>query len=56
MGSEISMSQNPRFIVRAAGSFKQKTGCSNESIDSLSPERLEYLCAGDVITPVMNEK
>ena len=38
MGSEITMSQNPRFIVRAAGSFKQKPGCSNESIDSLSPE------------------
>ena len=36
MGSEITMSQNPRFIVRAAGSFKQKPGCSKESIDSLS--------------------
>ena len=45
------MSQNPRFIVRAAGSFKQKPGCSNESIDSLSPERLEYLCAGECYNP-----
>ena len=27
MGSEITMSQNPKFIVRAAGSFKQKEGC-----------------------------
>ena len=36
MGSEITMSQNPKFIVRAAGSFKQKEGCPAESIDSLS--------------------
>ena len=51
MGSEIIMSQNPRFIVRAAGSLKQNQGCSNESIDSLSPERLEYLCAGECYNP-----
>ena len=51
MGSEITMSQNPRFIVRAAGSFKQKPGCSKESIDSLSVERLDYLCAGECNNP-----
>jgi len=51
MGSEITMSQNPQFIVRAAGSFKQKSGCSEESIDSLSPDRLEYLCAGECYNP-----
>ena len=51
MGSEITMSQNPRFMVRAAGSFKQKEGCPLESIDSLSPERLEYLCAGECYNP-----
>jgi hypothetical protein len=51
MGSEITMSQNPKFIVRVAGSFKQKEGCPNESIDSLSPERLEYLCAGECYNP-----
>jgi len=51
MGSEITMSQNPKFIVRAAGSFKQKPGCSEESIDSLSPDRLEYLCAGECYNP-----
>jgi hypothetical protein len=51
MGSEITMSQNPRFMVRAAGSFKQNEGCSNESIDSLSSERLEYLCAGECYNP-----
>ena len=51
MGSTITMSQNPRFIVRAAGSFKQKPGCSNESIDSLSAKRLDYLCAGECNNP-----
>jgi len=51
MGSKITMSQNPQFEVRAAGSFKQNPGCSNESIDSLSPERLEYLCSGECYNP-----
>jgi hypothetical protein len=51
MGSEIVMSQNPRFIVRVAGSFKQDNGCSIESVDALSPDRLEYLCAGECYNP-----
>jgi hypothetical protein len=51
MGSEVSMSQNPKFIVKAAGSFKQKKGCPIESIDSLSPKRLDYLCAGECYNP-----
>ena len=51
MGSEVKMSQNPSFIVRAAGSFKQNAGCTEESIDSLSSERLEYLCAGECYNP-----
>ena len=51
MGSEVTMSQNPKFIVKAAGSFKQSPGCSNESIDSLSKERLDYLCAGECYNP-----
>ena len=51
MGSEITMSQNPKFIVRAAGSFKQKEGCPLESVDALSPKRLNYLCAGECYNP-----
>ncbi|EKO35951.1 PF12228 domain protein [SAR86 cluster bacterium SAR86E] len=51
MGSEIKMSQNPSFEVKAAGSFKQNPGCSGESIDALSSERLEYLCAGECYNP-----
>ena len=45
------MSQNPKFTVRAAGSLKQKPGCSTESIDSLSAKRLDYLCAGECYNP-----
>jgi len=51
MGSDITMSQNPRFEVRAAGSFKQKDGCPEESIDALSSKRLDYLCAGECYNP-----
>ena len=51
MGSEIKMSQNPSFEVKAAGSFKQNPGCSDESIDALSSERLKYLCAGECYNP-----
>jgi hypothetical protein len=51
MGSEITMSQNPSFEVKVAGSFKQKSGCTDESIDALSSERLEYLCAGECYNP-----
>ena len=55
MGSEITMSQNPKFIVRAAGSFMQNSGCSDESIDALSSDRLEYLCSGECYNPT-NER
>ena len=51
MGSDITMSQNPRFVVRAAGSFKQKEGCPSESIDALSSKRLDYLCVGECYNP-----
>lgn len=51
MGSEVELSAPPRFRVRAAGSFKQKPGCAADSVQSLSPERLDYLCRGECYNP-----
>jgi hypothetical protein len=44
MGSEVTMNTTPRFVVRAAGAFEQKPGCADESVATLSPERLSRLC------------
>jgi len=51
MGSEHAMRENPRFEVRAVGSFEPKPGCPDESVRALSPERLEYLCRGECDQP-----
>ncbi len=51
MGSELSFEGVPRFEVRAAGSLEQLPGCPQESVDALSPERLERLCRGECYHP-----
>jgi hypothetical protein len=51
MGSEASMTQPPRFRVRAAGSFVQKPGCPPHAHAGLNSERLEYLCRGECYHP-----
>jgi hypothetical protein len=51
MGSEVTMAGTPQFRVRAAGAFVQKPGCPDSSVQSLSPERLEYLCRGECYNP-----
>jgi hypothetical protein len=51
MGSETRIGENPRFRVRAAGSFKQKPGCPESSTQGLSPERLARLCRGECYNP-----
>lgn len=51
MGAEVVMNEPPRFRVRAVGSFKQKPGCPEVSLNALSPERLQRLCRGECYNP-----
>ena len=51
MGSEVAMTENPRFRVRAAGSFKQKPGCPPDAMKALPEERIERLCRGECYNP-----
>jgi hypothetical protein len=51
MGTEAVLDTPPRFEVRAAGAFVQRPGCPATSHQALSPERLEYLCAGECYHP-----
>ena len=40
MGSSLSLSNNPKFIVKAVGSFKQKPGCEDFVMDGLPREKI----------------
>jgi len=51
MGSEVAMSQSPRFRVRAVGAFEQKPGCPEYSTRSLDAERLASLCKDECYHP-----
>ena len=51
MGGQTQMSENPRFVVRALGSFEQKPGCPPFAEDALGTERLERLCRGECYHP-----
>ena len=51
MGSEITMSQNPNLLLKLLEALNKIAGCSNESVDALSSDRLDYLCAGECYNP-----
>jgi hypothetical protein len=51
MGSEVAMSEAPTFQVRALGSFEQKPGCSDESLDALGPGDVQRICRGECNNP-----
>lgn len=51
MGSDIKMSKNPRFIVKAAGSYIQKPGCPEYSYNALGKEKLQNLCRNECYNP-----
>ena len=51
MGSAAAMSETPKFRATAVGAFKQKPGCPNYALNSLTPERLHDLCQGECYNP-----
>ena len=51
MGSDIKMSENPRFVVKAAGSFIQKPGCPEYTYNALGKDKLEHLCKNECYNP-----
>jgi hypothetical protein len=51
MGGTTEISRNPRFHVKAQGSFVQKPGCPDDSIRELGRKKIERLCRGECYNP-----
>lgn len=51
MGSEVVLSDTPRFRVRALGAFEQQPGCPDYTIAALGAERVQSLCGGECYRP-----
>jgi hypothetical protein len=51
MGSEIAMTDTPRFRVKALGAFEQVPGCPDYAVAALGQERLQSLCGGECYRP-----
>ncbi|MFT5443854.1 MAG: hypothetical protein ACI8W3_002905, partial [Myxococcota bacterium] len=51
MGSEVVLTENPQFEVRAVGAFEQKPGCADFVASALTPARVASLCRGECYHP-----
>ncbi|MDG2334739.1 MAG: DUF3604 domain-containing protein [Myxococcota bacterium] len=51
MGGEVQMSEAPIFQVRAVGSFEQKPGCPDETVQALGEDRLDHVCKNECYNP-----
>jgi hypothetical protein len=51
MGSEVLLSESPKFRVKALGAFEQKPGCPDYATEALGQERLRSLCGGECYNP-----
>jgi hypothetical protein len=51
MGTTTERSENPRFRVRAIGSFEQKPGCPEQVVDILGRDRVDRICLGECYNP-----
>ncbi len=51
MGTSLRFDAEPRFSVRAIGSFEQKPGCPDDSTQALGTEKLARLCRGECHHP-----
>ncbi len=51
MGSEVRLSESPRFRVRAVGAFEQLPGCPEHSVAAMGEARLDRMCGGECYNP-----
>jgi hypothetical protein len=51
MGSEVLMTETPRFRVKALGEFEQLDGCPDFATAALGEERVQSLCGGECYRP-----
>ena len=51
MGRELSSSENPKFEVRALGSFKQLPGCPDYVNNTMKKDEIERLCLNECYNP-----